>query len=150
MAAMIPLLRSLVVWLMLLAMPVQGYASATMMACASSAPSAPDAAMTMAAPMAGVHDHAAMLAAAHRGATGGHAAHGAAHHSDGREHDHGRDHGKCADCAACCVGAALVPSGATVAPPALGGRSVPIALYTDALPAVDLAHPERPPQAARA
>lgn len=155
------LLRSLVVWLMLLAMPFQGYASATMLSCA---PSAHDAAMTMPAAMAGVHDHAAMMAALdqtmHEPITHDHAAHDPVLHDhvlhDHVMHDHAgdgaghHDHGKCGNCAACCAGAVLASTAIIALPPELGGVSGPLSYYTDFLPAVDLAHPERPPQSPRA
>ena len=126
------LFRSIVVWLMLLALPLQGFASVTMMACADGTPPVV-AQVAIAAPAAGHHDHAAMMAQA--------AAHGGDHHTG---------HGtlKCGG-TACCVGAALAPCPPIVLP-ALPLASAPISLYSGFLPAVDLAHPERPPQGQRA
>jgi hypothetical protein len=128
---MVNLFRSIVVWLMLLALPLQGFASVTMMACV-------DGTRNPAAVQVGAahHDHAAMLAQAANAA-----AHGGDHHSG---------HGalKCGG-AACCVGAALAPCLPSVLP-ALPLAAAPVSLYSGFLPAVDLAHPERPPQGQRA
>lgn len=128
---MVKLFRSLLVWLMLLALPVQGFASVTMMACldGTQAPSAH-------------HDHAAMVAAAHQAPHD----HAAADHPS----DHSTGHGalKCGG-AACCVGAALAPCLPGVMP-ASPLASAPRSPYSGFLPAVDLAHPERPPQGLRA
>jgi hypothetical protein len=124
------LLRSLVVWLMLLALPYQAIASAQMLLCVAPATGGVKA-MSMAVPV-GPHDHAAMMAAQAKA-------------------DHGHDDGasshtsmKCSG-AACCAAAAPVLA-LTVADPALPTVSRVLAFYSDFLPAVDLAHPERPPQ----
>ncbi|MGV7207403.1 hypothetical protein ACLB1G_06075 [Oxalobacteraceae bacterium A2-2] len=164
---MTALFRSFIVWLMLLALPFQGYAAASMMLCA---PAAPAPLMEMGQPG---HDHAAMMAAMH----GDHARAYAAQPGDGGQHAaahgdhvgvsaaqvdggaqlamHGGHaaktaHGaiKCGGAAACCVGAALAPDCA-LALPALALPSAPVSFYSDTIPAVHLAHPERPPQAAR-
>jgi len=141
MPAMTALLRFLVVWLLLLAMPFQAYASATMMPCASQTHDSKSS-MTMA--RAHDHDHAAMPAAmAHDGAV-----------ANQLHHDHHADHcatrhAKC-DCAACCVGAVLASTSTLAVMPMLDKLSEPPALYADFLPAVDLALPERPPQSPRA
>ena len=149
MPAMTTLLRSLVVWLMLLAVPFQAYASATMMPCApqmhdGASPTAMGASHAHAAMVAPGHDHAAMTAAmAHDAA--------AAHHPT-QDYHAARctgPHAKC-DCAACYVAAVLASTASLTFVPALDQLSEPPALYADFLPAVDLAHPERPPQGARA
>jgi len=128
------LFRSIVVWLMLLALPLQGFASVAM-ACADGIPAADaiHAAAPMAAAQAGGmhHDHAAMLAKA-----------------DGGDHHSGHGTLKCGG-AACCVGAALAPC-LPVVQPALPLAAAPTSPYSGFLPAVDLAHPERPPQGQRA
>lgn len=124
------LLRSLVVWLMLLALPYQGIASAQMLLCVTPA-KAGATPMTMAIP-AGPHDHAAMMAAQVK------ADHG--HHDGGSSHTSMKCSGS-----ACCAAAAPVLA-LTVADPALPTVSRVLAFYSDFLPAVDLAHPERPPQ----
>ncbi|NGZ83534.1 hypothetical protein [Duganella aceris] len=125
------MLRSLIVWLMLLALPYQGYASATMLLCVAPAP-AVGASMASSGP----HDHAAMMAAQALADKGDHTAKSA----------HGTV--KCGG-TACCAAAAplLAPTvGVSVAPLV----SISIPFYADFLPAVDLAHPERPPQALHA
>lgn len=123
------ILRTLIVWLVLLAVPFQGFASAAMPGCASN--------HAMPAP------HTAEAAPAH-------AMHGAAHAMPAAMDDgqHGMDHhgsAKCGACSACSIGAAMAPAAmlalAVHAPPAL---TVPFTL--DRLPAVDLALPERPPR----
>jgi hypothetical protein len=119
------LLRSLIVWLMLLALPYQGYASATMLLCVAPATAA-------AAGSSGPHDHAAMMAAQAQQDKGDHVAKSA--HSIM----------KCGG-TACCVAAAplLAPTAGMPVAPLV---SISIPFYSDFLPAVDLAHPERPPQ----
>ena len=136
------LFRSIVVWLMLLALPVQGFASVTMMACADGTCTASDAVQgAPAAVHAGAahHDHAAMLA---QGASAANAA------TRGGDHHSGHGTLKCGG-AACCTGAALAPCLPSVLP-ASPLAAAPVALYGGYLPAVDLAHPERPPQGQRA
>jgi len=155
MPAMTTLLRSLVVWLLLLAMPFQAYASATMMPCASQIHDAKSL-MTMApfhdhdhaAMMVPGHDHAAMLAAMANAGAASQQLH-PDHHADHCTNNAHAMRAKC-DCAACCVGAVLASSATAAALPALENLSEPPALYADFLPAVDLAHPERPPQSPRA
>ncbi|QNA99689.1 hypothetical protein [Massilia sp. Se16.2.3] len=93
-------LRTLIVWLVLLALPFPGFASAAMLGCAAGhgartvAAAAPhgDAHAEHMQAMATGMDHAAM-AAMHDDAAGTH--HGA---------------GKCSACAACSIGAAIVPA----------------------------------------
>lgn len=126
------LLRSLVVWLMLLALPYQGYASAQMLLCVAPA-QAPARAVEMVMP-SGPHDHAAMMAAAQ-----------AAHHDgDDGASAHHHTSMKCSG-SACCAAAAPVLK-LDLAAPALPLASRLQSYYSDFLPAVDLAHPERPPQ----
>ena len=120
------LLRSLIVWLMLLALPYQGYASATMLLCVAPATSGSS---THAVMPSGAHDHAAMMAAQTHKDHAGKSAHSAM---------------KCGGTACC---AAAAPALATMAGlPVLPLVSVTVPFYSDFLPAVDLAHPERPPQ----
>lgn len=126
---MTALFRSFVVWLVLLALPYQGYAAAQMMLCAVPAPaSASHAQMVM---PAGPHDHAAMMAAAQAKPKG----------DDGASSHTGM---KCSG-SACCAAAAPVLTLA-VTEPALPVESRLIPFYSGFLPAVDLANPERPPQ----
>jgi hypothetical protein len=123
------LLRSLVVWLMLLALPYQGYASAQMLLCVAPATAA-TAAAAMAMP-AGPHDHAAMMAAQAKTDHGSHQ--GTSSHTSM----------KCSG-SACCAAAA--PLALQLPEAALPSVSRAAHFYSDFLPAVDLAHPERPPQ----
>jgi hypothetical protein len=121
------IIRSLILWLALLVLPFQGFAAAAMLPCAP-AQAAPASAH---APMAGMthHDHAAHHAA------------GAAKLS--------HQHAKCGNCAACCVGAALVPAAfADVAPHGATALAIPFA--AGHMPSVDPDHPERPPRPERA
>jgi hypothetical protein len=123
------LLRSLIVWLMLLALPYQGYASATMMLCVAPATTTTAGSSTHAAMPSGPHDHAAMMTAQSHNDHAGKSAHSAM---------------KCGGTACC---AAAAPALATIGSvPLLPLVSVTIPFYADYLPAVDLAHPERPPQ----
>jgi len=123
MAAMKALLRILVLWLLMAGVPLQGYAAATMLLCAPTAP---------AQPMASGHDHAVMLAAQ---AHGDHQKPQGAHHGDA----------KCAGAAFCCTGAPL--AGAMPTAPSLpAARGAPIPFDSAAPAAVDLAGLERPPK----
>jgi hypothetical protein len=126
MAAMM-LLRTVLVWLLLLALPYQGFASASML-CVPSAPAAPL--------MDGQHDHAAMM---HEHAA---MADTPAHsHSDGSAHSPAR----CGGVAACCIGAALAPH--IVLPPSLPPPPSELIPFHAVTPApVDLAVPDRPPK----
>lgn len=138
-------LKSLIIWFLLLAVPFQGFASATMLMCAPITPALTSASDAI---IPATHDHAAMMAvslqghdhygaiatsAATKGASAKLASSG--HHTDA----------KCNSCAACCCGALMPPSYQTTvvieAPnfPAFGFDSV-------AMPKVDLAFPERPPK----
>jgi hypothetical protein len=129
------LFRTFIVWLMLLALPYQGYASAAMMLCAPAAPAA--SATAHVAMPAGPHDHAAMMAAMQdqnqkaSPEQSGHAG-----------HSHGGI--KCGGAACCVAGAPFMAQ--TVAVPVLPAVSSAIPFYSEFPHAVDLAHPERPPQ----
>lgn len=115
--------RVIALWLMLVALPFQGFASAGMLLCGQRAP----AAAGMTAPG---HDHAAMLAAAQQDDS-------SADHCAGAAHD-----GAMGDC---CVGAALayaVPQPASH--PQLAERLRPPEPVAPA--PVDLALPKRPPR----
>jgi len=129
------LFRTFIVWLMLLAFPYQGYASAGMMACAPAAPVA-SATSPMAMP-AGPHDHAAMMNAMQD--------HHQAASSDQSGHA-GHSHGgvKCGGAACCVAGAPFMAQ--TMAVPVLAAVSSAIPFSSEFPRAVDLAHPERPPQ----
>lgn len=117
-------------WLMLLAVPFQGFAAATMLPCAP-------------ATAAPAHQHV-LDAAAHQ------------HHHAAMQHDQaGADHGakahgqhgdaKCGSCAACCIGAALAPAPAAGLGPA-APQSVSIPFDAGPLPSVHPTLPERPPR----
>lgn len=128
---MTALFRSIVVWLVLLALPYQGVAAAQMMLCAVPAPvSASHAQMVM---PSGPHDHAAMMAGM---------AQAKSNADDGGAPSHSSM--KCSG-SACCAAAAPVLT-LEVAGPALPVASRAIPFYSGFLPAVDLANPERPPQ----
>lgn len=126
------LVKSLIVWLMLVAIPFQGFASASMLLCAPM--QAP--AMEMAASTD--HDHHAMLMAQAMEPDSAAPAdgHDAANHHDG---------GKCNTCASCCFGAAMAPAGIARLP----AESPQLAAFhfeAGHVARVDLALPERPPQ----
>jgi hypothetical protein len=120
------LFRSLIVWLMLLALPYQGYASATMLLCVAPATTAGSS---------GPHDHAAMMAAQAL------QEHGAQTNHTGKSVHSVM---KCGGTACCAAAAPALTPTAGMPVPALVSISIPF--YSDFLPAVDLAHPERPPQ----
>ena len=124
-------LKSLIVWVLLLAVPFQGFASATMLVCAPIQP----ASLAAAAP----HDHHAMLASSgheHHAANAGTTDHQSAGHHAG---------GKCNSCASCCFGASILPSYVTSVPAATRDFAV-VPFDVGFVPAVDLAFPERPPK----
>lgn len=139
MAVMNIALRALVVWLMLLTVPFQGFASASMLLCA---PLAGDTAPAARARQGG-HDHAAMLAAAH-GAQQEHDGHHASHEA-GPAIDDGADGGDhCGATGACCVGA-LAPDFPDALPAqAVASQAIPF--HAGVPSAVDLAGLERPPR----
>lgn len=123
------LLRTVLVWLLLLALPYQGFASAGMLC----APAAPVAAVAM---PDGPHDHAAVMH--DHAAMTGTPSHG---HGDGSPHSPA----KCGGVAACCVGAALAPN--IVLPPSLPPPPSEIIPFHAVTPApVDLAALDRPPK----
>lgn len=132
---MMVLLRSLVVYCMLLALPYQGYAAAAMIACLP-AGAATVAAGHVAMP-AGPHDHAAMMAAMAQDSAQDDSSSGHAGHTHGSV--------KCGGSACCIAGAPVLAHLLSV--PALPAVSGAVARYAGYLPAVDLAQPERPPQA---
>jgi hypothetical protein len=120
------ILRTLIVWLALLAVPFQGFASAAMLSCAP--------------PPATAHHQAA---AGHHGMQQATQSH---HCDDGQA---AQQKAKCSHCAACCVGTALVPSALSAIAP---HSRITTAIPADAgpVPSVDLDHPERPPRFLRA
>lgn len=125
--------KSLLVWCMLLAVPLQGFASATTLLCAPlTTASGTMGPLETPAP---AHDHQAMLLAAQ--ADQPHTA-----NADMPVHAAG---GQCDACSACCFGAAMAASQA-VRVPAEAQSFAFILLDLLSAPTVDLALPERPPQ----
>ena len=119
------IIRSLIVWLVLLAVPFQGFAAAAALPCA---------------PSGAMHDHAAMVHQGHHVAD----AAGAVHH-DGPGHHAGT---KCGSCAACWAGAAMAPAIAVPGMPQ--PASVTIPFDAGPVPTFHPSLPERPPRSARA
>jgi hypothetical protein len=126
--------RFLLVWLLLLALPFQGIASASMLARAPS--------MTLQVPAAA---HAAM--ASSMDVHDGHCA-GALQQADPRQDapQPGAHHGgKAGSCADCCAGATMAPAvlpALVLAPP----HFISIPFRAGHVPSVDPALPERPPR----
>jgi hypothetical protein len=127
------LLRSLIVWLLMLALPWQGMAAAAMVGCAP-------------APLPAVSVHAAHEAArppCHDGM----AMHDSAVQPEQPERKAATHHGgaaKCAACAACGIAAVLpaaLPPFAPAPPPSLSSLTA-----ERVLPSVHLDQPERPPR----
>jgi len=121
--------RLLFVWLMLMAIPFQGIASAAMLACAHDAPQG-----TQQAAHASPH-HDATASPCHEMQD---------KKQDVAQESHDHD-GSCSACAACCMGAAMAPA-AGVNPPAPSLATALLIPATGRLAAVDLALPERPPR----
>lgn len=122
------LLKSLIVWLMLVAIPFQGFAAAGTLTCA------PQAAVSAMTP-----EHCAMMAADghHQQADAAVTDHPAPHQHTG---------GKCSTCASCCFGAVMAPP-VPVLPVPGETPALAAAHFTDRHVArVDLALPERPPR----
>jgi hypothetical protein len=133
------LFRSFVVWLLLLALPYQGYAAAEMLLCVAPATASMNMNMNKNMNMAmpsGAHDHAAMMASQAKPEQGTHQSRGDTSSSHASMKCNG---------SACCAAVAPVLA-LQLAEPALPSASHVIPFYADFLPAVDLAHPERPPQ----
>jgi hypothetical protein len=123
------MLRVLVVWIMLLAVPFQGFASATMLPCAPTMQH--DHESTTADGILAEHEHDAQA--------------GLKTHPD---HHLGSHHqgGKCANCASCGSCVAMAPSFLTVLP-VHASSSLTVPSDQQVLLSVDLALPERPPRA---
>ncbi|KRB93873.1 hypothetical protein ASE26_27285 [Duganella sp. Root198D2] len=120
-------IRFIALWLMLVALPFQGFASASMLLCAQANADKP-AARAM---QDGSHDHAAMLASAQQA-------------GDSGDHCAGSAHGSAMG--DCCVGAALAY---TLPQPASHSPLAERLHLPDPVPPlpVDLALPKRPPRA---
>jgi hypothetical protein len=120
-----PILRSLLVCFLLLALPFQVFASASMR------PLVAGHASMAAQQLPPCHQGAAMQAAPDT-----------KDHDDGHAGQHAK--GKSGSCAACCVGAAMASSASAALAPA-PPRSVSIPFRAGYLPSVDPVLPERPP-----
>ena len=129
---MTKLLQSLIVWLMLVAIPFQGVATAGMLTCVPmqeagpAAMPAPCAEMDMAMQMSMQADNHVTVGAAP-----------AHHHTDG----------KCGTCASC-YAAAMAPALALPRAPAETSKLATFTFDNARVARVDLALPERPPKAA--
>ena len=138
------LLKSLIVWLMLLAIPLQGFASATMLVCAPM----PPASSTVRSASTMPHDHQRMVSAA-----GGEAHHHpvASRFAPDAQLDAGDQTaghhagGKCNACATCYFGASMAPPCASRVPAEIQ-RVASTPSDVGHIGSVDLALPERPPQ----
>jgi len=121
--------RLLFVWLMLLAIPFQGIASAAMLACAHDAPQ---------------EEPHVVQASAHHDAAGSpcHEMQDATPELAQDTHDHDS---RCSACAACNMGAAMAPTPNVAPPPPALDSTLPVTV-SGRLAAVDLALPERPPR----
>ncbi|WP_109370425.1 MULTISPECIES: DUF2946 family protein [Massilia] len=129
------ILKVLIVWITLLAVPLHGFASSTMSACAP----LPAAALHD-------HDHDGMTdngGSANVDAHNGHAAPDA--HSDHARSAH-HHAGKCAACATCGSCVAMAPSFIAVLPVS-AAPLITVPFNQHLLQSVDLALPERPPRA---
>ena len=126
-------LRHALVWLMLLAIPFQGVASAGMLACAH-ASTQHISGMAMAMPEM-----------EHGKAQSGHCHDASLQVTDPAPLDNGHDQERCSACAACCIGAAMAGAPTLPAVPLTFSIRL-IDAATGRLEVVDLALPERPPR----
>lgn len=129
------LFKSLIVWLMFVAIPFQGFAAASMLACApmQAAVQAPAATPTgHCNPMQADQHHAGAASADAGDQTSSH------HHAGG----------KCNPCANCCFGAVMAPLSAVLRVAGETGVPANFAFQGIHVPVVDLDLPERPPKTA--
>lgn len=128
-------LRTVLTWLLLVALPLQGYAAAGMLFCGGSGERAPVAAGVehhhdrASSPLDGTHQHESTAGAS----------------DDGAALDlHDVMHGKCSACSSCCSVAALpsAPMGSAVFEP----RATPFIEYERADTGHGSARLERPPR----
>jgi hypothetical protein len=140
------LLKSLLVWFMLLAVPLQGYASATTLLCAPLGTASGTTVLLQATGTA--HDHRAMSAARHADHMHATGADASTHQADASGKPSASHHAsaKCDSCSDCCFGAVMAASQATRVP-VDAQQFTFIPFDPGSVPAVDLALPERPPQA---
>ncbi|MFC0254037.1 hypothetical protein [Massilia consociata] len=132
------LARTLLVWLVLLAIPFQGFASAAMLACAHGEAKA-------AARTADHHAHAT-TPPCHESSGQAEHAQAAASQDDGGQHG---QHGSCGNCAACSVGATMAPAPHTPLKPCCPCSCCP-ATAPASVAAFDPDLPDRPPRTALA
>jgi hypothetical protein len=124
----------LIVWVLLLVLPLQGFASATICCCAPSMASAQ-------------HDHGtASDEDHHASAAQVHDEHGVIGLHDGHHHPADHHAAKCSTCGTCGSCLSMAPS-FTTALPASSPQSLAAPFDQHILPSVDLALPERPPRA---
>jgi hypothetical protein len=136
---MLRLCKTLLLWLLLAVLPVQGIATAAMLSCGPAERASAE-----------VHAHHAHAAFAGDMSATDHAAHHIAMH-DGDHHPHGKHSpsSSCSACAACCIGAAPLPAGVNWAMARNGSEAVlvsPSPFMTGFIPA----SPERPPRSVSA
>ncbi|MBP6226147.1 MAG: hypothetical protein KA439_13875 [Rhizobacter sp.] len=116
-------LRAVLMWVLLVALPFQGFAAASMLGCGPSHHPVSVAALQEVAPAASDHDH-------QHGAPGDH------HHADKAS--------KCSVCAACCVSAALPAASLVFA--AMATADVPSSLLSMGAVGFLTGGPDRPPR----
>lgn len=127
------LFKSLIVWLMFVAIPFQGFAAASMLTCA---------------PMQAAVQAPAAMPAGHCDKVNADQHHAAAANADASDHPSPHHHagGKCNTCASCCFGAVMAPVSAVVRVPGETCTLAHFAFPGMYVPAVDLDLPERPPK----
>lgn len=138
------MIKSLLLWMLILAMPFQGFASASMLTCAPLSPAMightseaarsfhHDHVTSFANQMSGQHCH---IAAQQKAVIddGGHAS--SDYHAGG----------KCGSCSVCSCGASIAQSDMLTLP-FIASRFAHGTFDSGSIPIVDLAFPERPPQ----
>lgn len=139
---MTKLLQSLLVWLMLVAIPFQGFATAGMLTCATVQADV-QAMMTP--------EHCAMMEMGMQPdeATGDDASAYATTHASTPATAHHHAAGKCGTCASC-FGAVMIPSTALTRVPGETATLAAFPFESGRVARVDLALPERPPKASLA
>ena len=131
--------HTLLIWLMLLAVPVQGFAAASRVLCG------PMTAPAVAVTQLHHHDHAEMSA---NGESMQAQHHQPQQHDQSHHQQNSNDHaqGKCGACASCCIGASI-SAPANVRMPAMHVDSQRIVAFESFPTSIVLDYPDRPPQA---
>jgi hypothetical protein len=129
------LLNVLFVWLLLAAIPFQGVAAASMLACAPA-----QAHMTMAP------EHCAMMGKGQHHAAADNGASVDAHATIDHPSQHHQSGSKCSTCASCCCVAALAPPAPVTRAPVETAATVAFHADDTAVARVHLDLPERPPK----